>query len=312
MPNLRRTLPSGNALFVFEAAARCGSFTRAAEELYVSQPAVSRMLARMEDHIGVLLFERTRGSVVLTESGRILYREIAEGFGGIERAIREIKTLSSGLETVELSVSTAFTTHWLMPRMHLFQAEFPNVSLRFGLIPGRIRGSLGDADLGMRLRHHSEGGSDSIALMRETLLPVCNPDYLKRSDTPDTLIVLDDVELGWQHQFASFAQGRRCVSNTLRFNDYGIVLQAALLGRGIALGWLNVVSHWLTQGALAPVGDDMITTERSCFLVHPEHTPMRPVVARIRDWIIAESEREMRELKRSHPRLFEHRALESA
>jgi DNA-binding transcriptional LysR family regulator len=305
MPNLRRNLPSGNALFVFEAAARCGSFTRAAEELYVSQPAVSRMLARMEDHIGVLLFERTRGSVVLTESGRILYREISEGFSGIERAIREIKALSSGLETVELSVSTAFTTHWLMPRMHRFQAEFPNVSLRFGLIPGRIRGSLGDSDLGMRLRHHSEGGTDSVTMMRETLLPVCNPAYLARGNEPDTVIVLDDVELGWQHQFAAFSEGRRSVGSTLRFNDYGIVLQAALLGRGAALGWLNVVSHWLTQGALVPIGDELITTERSCFLVHPEHKPMRPVVARIRDWIVGESESEMHMLRRSQPRLYE-------
>ena len=73
MPNLRKKLPSANALFVFEAAARCGNFTRAAQELYVSQPAVSRMLARMEDHIGVRLFERVRGGIVLTEIGCILY-----------------------------------------------------------------------------------------------------------------------------------------------------------------------------------------------------------------------------------------------
>ncbi len=69
MPNLRRKLPSANALFVFEAAARCGNFTRAAQELYVSQPAVSRMLSRMEDHLGVRLFERVHGGIELTDTG---------------------------------------------------------------------------------------------------------------------------------------------------------------------------------------------------------------------------------------------------
>ncbi len=118
MPNLRKKLPSANALFVFEAAARCGNFTRAAQELYVSQPAVSRMLARMEDHLGVQLFERARGGIELTENGRILYGKISEGFNGIVGAIREIEARSTGVESVTLSVSTAFTTHWLMLRMN--------------------------------------------------------------------------------------------------------------------------------------------------------------------------------------------------
>jgi len=111
MPSLRRKLPSANALFVFEAAARCGNFTRAAQELYVSQPAVSRMLSRMEDHIGVRLFVRVHGGIELTESGRILYRKISEGLTGIEDAIREIEARATGVEPVTLSVSTAFTTH---------------------------------------------------------------------------------------------------------------------------------------------------------------------------------------------------------
>lgn len=304
MPNLRRNLPSGNALFVFEAAARCGSFTRAADELYVSQPAVSRMMARMEDHIGVQLFERTRGSIELTEGGRILYQKISEGFSGIEQAIQEIKALATGLETVELSVSTAFTTHWLMPRMHRFQAEFPEVSLRFGLIPGRIKGTLGEADLGMRFRHYTDTAADGVVIMRETLLPVCGPTYLAQPPQADTVIVLDEAELGWQNRFEVFSQAHRSVGDVLRFNDYGIVLQAALLGRGVALGWLNVASHWLTQGALLPIGNEIVTTERSCVLVAAEHKPMRPVVARIRDWIVAETQNDLEALRRSQPLLF--------
>jgi DNA-binding transcriptional LysR family regulator len=95
MPNLRRKLPSANALFVFEAAARCGNFTRAAQELYVSQPAVSRMLARMEEYLGVQLFERVRGGLELTENGRILYDQVSAGFERIEAAVRGIEARST-------------------------------------------------------------------------------------------------------------------------------------------------------------------------------------------------------------------------
>src|SRR6195952_3849733 len=177
MPNLRKKLPSANALFVFEAAARCGNFTRAAQELYVSQPAVSRMLARMEDHLGVRLFERVRGGIELTENVRILYRKISEGFSGIEGAIREIEARATGVESVTLSVSTAFTTHWLMPRLNRLNLAFPSVDLRFQLISGRIGGPLVDVDLGMRFMTTKEIDKNSVLVMPEILLPVCNPRY---------------------------------------------------------------------------------------------------------------------------------------
>ena len=198
MPNLRKKLPSANALFVFEAAARCGNFTRAAQELYVSQPAVSRMLARMEDHIGVRLFERVRGGIELTESGRILYTKISEGFNGIESAIREIEARATGVESVTLSVSTGFTTHWLMPRMSRLNEAFPSIDLRFQLISGRIGGPLVDVDLGMRFMQAGDIDENSVLVMPETLLPVCNPRYQETSLTDagrehgDTVIVMDD------------------------------------------------------------------------------------------------------------------------
>src|SRR5258708_9883795 len=111
MPNLRKKLPSANALFVFEAAARCGNFTRAAQELYVSQPAVTRMLARMEDHIGVPLFERGHGGIELSEDCKRLYPKSSEGFSRIETAARAIEARSTGVESTTLPLSQALTAH---------------------------------------------------------------------------------------------------------------------------------------------------------------------------------------------------------
>ncbi len=318
MPNLRKKLPSANALFVFEAAARCGNFTRAAQELYVSQPAVSRMLARMEDHIGVRLFERVHGGIELTENGKILYRKISEGFSGIESAIREIEARATGVESVTLSVSTAFTTHWLMPRMSRLNKAFPSVDLRFQLISGRIGGPLVNVDLGMRFLRESEIDGNSVLVMPETLLPVCNQRYHEMSQTDagrehgDTVIVMDDEERGWHDRFAAFAGPGRHVAGMLSFNDYAIVVQAALLGQGIALGWLNVVSHWLSQGALLPVEEELIVTNRRCCLVSPANRPLRPIVAEVRDWLVEETRSDMCIVDRTFPKLGLRDALRQA
>lgn len=309
MANLRKRLPSANALFVFEAAARCRNFTRAAEELYVSQPAVSRMLARMEEHIGVQLFERVHGGIELTECGQILYKKIHEGFRGIESALTEIEARTTGHETVTLSVSTAFTTHWLMPRMQKLNAAFPNVDLRFQLIAGRIGGPLVDVDLGMRFKRDDEFDEHTQMVMPEILLPVCNPHYRDEAlrathrAKGDTFIIMDDEERRWHERFRSFADHRREATNTLSFGDYAIVVQAALLGQGIALGWLNVLSHWLAVGNLLPAEQEIVVTSRRCCMVTPANRPIRPVVKAVSDWIVAETHANLAEVDRAYPKL---------
>src|SRR6266568_7393030 len=102
MSELRRMLPSGNALFVFEAAARSGSFTAAAAELNVTQPAVSRMLARFEQYLGVRLFDRTAAGATLTEDGELLYRRVLDGFRSIESGLIELERRRRGTETITL------------------------------------------------------------------------------------------------------------------------------------------------------------------------------------------------------------------
>src|SRR5205823_4301407 len=244
MPDLRRKLPSSHALFVFDAAARNGSFTAAAAELNVTQPAVSRMLGQFEDYLGVRLFDRTNGRAVLTEEGEILYRHVSDGFRSIEGGLIEIDRRRKGTETVTLSVSSAFTTHWLMPRIDKLQRQFPTVDLRFQLISGPLRGPVDNVDLGMRFRDRYDPARNGA-----------------------------------------------------------VVVQAALLGQGIALGWLTVAAHWLLTGALVPASETLTTTRRLCELVHPHDRSSRPVVSEIRDWIIEQMHSDMAAIDRLYPRL---------
>lgn len=312
MPTLRRQLPSANALFVFESAARCGNFTKAAAELGVTQPAVSRMLALLEEYLEVKLFLRTPGKTVLTESGVILYQGVVDGFRNIEAAIHEIRARSTGLETVTLSVSTAFTTHWLMPRMHKLHAQFPNIDLRFQLISGSVSGSVDDVDLGVRFVTGEDIHHQAALILPEILLPVCSPAYREQqletanNDVSTTLISLSDSRIDWFELFPRFHLESYGAAHSLVFSDYAVVLQAALLGQGIAVGWLNVVSHWLDIGSLVPATPTAIATERLCHLIHSRKKPLSPAAREVQDWVIEETRNDVAKVAERYPELELH------
>lgn len=234
MNKLRRSLPSMNGLFTFEAAARCGNFSKAANELNVTPAAVSRMIARLEEHLDTALFSRQPGGVGLTEPGRILFDAIARGFSGIENALREIEDRRIGIQTVSLSVSTGFITHWMMPRMAEFKKQFPTVDLRFQLVMGALAGPVNDVDLGMRFVNGSDERHEAVFVMPEILVPICSPAYreshgpdgndMKRS--PDITINLSDAQPNWSSLFSPANEGDAI--NSMIFSDYAIVVQAAL------------------------------------------------------------------------------------
>lgn len=283
-----------NGLFTFEAAARCGSFSNAADELNVTPAAVSRMISRLEEYLDIALFLRQPGGVSLTEPGQLLFDAIARGFAGIESALREIEDRKTGTETVSLSVSTGFTTHWMMPRMAEFKKQFPAVDLRFQLVMGALSGPVNDVDLGMRFVDGPDERHEAAFIMPEILLPICSPDYMEGhaisgrgiSGVPDTMINLSDAQPDWSKLFTP-ANGINA-QNSMIFSDYAIVVQAALLGQGVALGWLNVVAHWLRTRALVPAREHLMVTGRRCHLVRLRDKPVRPIVGEVRDWLIAE------------------------
>src|SRR5260370_18919006 len=233
MPELRRMLPSSNALFVFDAAARNGSFTAAAAELNVTQPAVSRMLGRFGQHLGVRLFDRTAGGAILTEEGELLYRRVLDGFRSIESGLIEIERRRRGTETVTLSLSSAFTTHWLMPRMDKLQRRFPNVDLRFQLIPGSLRGPVENVDLGMRFRDQDDPDTNGALVMKEVMLPICSPGYrdahtATQAGEGSTIIKLADTPEDWVAQYPGVLTSPPSPAKTFTFSGDPVVLPAAL------------------------------------------------------------------------------------
>lgn len=301
------TIRSANALLVFETAARCGSFTRAAEELHVTQAAVSRMVARLEDSLGLRLFVRSRAGLVLTEDGVVLQQAVSAGFGGIAAAIRELKRRSSDSGTVTMSLSGAFVSNWLMPRFERFQLAFPAINLRFQLISGTLHGPLNEVDLGLR-QYDPATHSQSWAFCPEIVLPVCSQSYLEREGSMDegsldrhTLIHLSPTPIDWD-DFAARAGWKGNAHGALGFSDFALVLQTAMLGQGVALGWMAAVSHPLQTNQLVPASSFVLETGREYRLIAAPGT-VRPAVARVAEWMQAEMQADLAAVRACYPSL---------
>jgi DNA-binding transcriptional LysR family regulator len=300
MTSLRRLVPSANALFVFEAAARYLSFTQAAGEMLVTQSAVSRMIARFEQHLGAKLFHRAPTGIALTEEGRHLYAAVTSSFQRVEMAIEDIRAQQGEQGTVTLSISSAFAMHWIMPRLPDFEAQFPAIDLRFQVMRGEPLGPVQDVDFGIRYDAQDDADHQRWLLLDEAILPVCSPEYLRRHGpltpgcdmTQHTLAHLSGTtRLPWSRYLAAFDLPAPQGSRSLTFSDYALVLQAAISGRGIALGWRHVIAQAMAEGSLIAAAPHVFTTGRSYYLVASGNRPLRKPAILVRDWLLSEMAR---------------------
>lgn len=294
---LRKLLPSPNAIFMFEAAARNLNFTSAAREFNVTQSAVSRMIARLESHLDVKLFVRSPIGIELTDDGRLLYGAVGGGFQQIEMALDDIRARQGEAGTVTLSLSSAFAMHWFMPRFDRFQASFPAIDLRFQLVRGEPSGPVEDVDLAIRYNQPPNVEQQSWQLMEEVVLPVCSPAYLAEHGSLDectdlcrhTLAHLSgSIRIPWQRYLAQFDYPQPAGSRSLTFSDYTLVIQAAIKGRGIALGWWHVVAHELLQKGLVQAARHELRTGDYYYLVATARRPLRKSALLVRDWLLDE------------------------
>jgi LysR family transcriptional regulator, glycine cleavage system transcriptional activator len=308
MDTLRNFGSSMNSLVVFEVVAREKSITRAANELNVTQVAVSRMIVRLEKALGTQLFVRSRGGLVLTEDGLLLERGVNEGFGHIKRSVIDIKQRQQRTQTVTLSLSSAFIAYWLMPRYQRFQNAFPEIRLHFHVISGVLQGSADDADLALRPAEQRRKSQQGWTFTPEVVIPVCSAAYLESHgplnharDLPKhTLIELVPTTINWEDFQHRVGMVGTAPGDPLSFSDYALVLQTAMIGRGIALGWVSGVSYALRTGQLVPASRYVVATGRQYELISGQR-PARPQVEQVREWLVAEMEEDLQEVARMYP-----------
>lgn len=294
---LRARLPSSGALFMFEAAARHQNFTLAAREFNVTQPAISRMISRLEKHLGSKLFLRRSTGLELTEEGRVLQRAVRQGFDRIEEAVCDIRASVNAGEVVTLSVTSAFAIHWLMPRFDKFRQDVPEVQIRLDLIHGEPCGPLGAADIGVRYALPEGDEIEAWPLVEEVVIPVCSPGYMRAHgpiDGPGGLkghilaSLIGKMRIPWPTFLADAGLGSLREATELAFSDYALVIQGAIKGQAVALGWWHVVAREVLSGGLVPAGHTLLQTGAFYHLVARSSAARRTEVQKVRNWLQAE------------------------
>lgn len=290
MEEFSQRFPSLKPFLVFECAARCGSFSAAAKAFNISQPSVSRNVAQLEREIGVDLFERRPSGAHLTDAGRELFHAVTQGMSTILHAVREIERRRQEDDgVVSLSVSGSFVAHWMAPRLAAFTQAFPEVRLRFHLISGLVRGLPDDVDLAVRTTDPAEQATRSWDFVPEIVLPVSSPRYAAARETSghDTFLHFSDhAHEIWNDMSDLALPGHLDGDVCHEFDDYSVLLQAALDGSGVALGWLSVTSKLLLDQRLVPIGGPAHRTGRVHRLIECGAGPSREIVADIAQWLV--------------------------
>ncbi len=297
-----RRLPPLNALKAFEAAARSESFTRAAEELNVTQGAVSHQVKALEVTLGIKLFNRERQRLIITEAGREYLAVVRDALDRIALGTdRLLQRQSSGVLTV--STSPDFAAKWLVYRLGRFAESHPEIDLRVYATAHHVDFAREDVDVAVR---HGDGkwpGLEVARLCAERLFPVCSPKLVSGRNriktAPDLLkfplLRLDDWS-GWTRWFeAAGVRDPRMHGPAL--NRASMLIDAAIDGQGVALARTALAAWDLIHGRLAAPIEVSLPMSNSYWIVCPKATAAVPKVATFRKWLLAEATEDARRLK---------------
>lgn len=296
MQNLWSRIGSPRNLIVFDAAARHGSFTRAAEELNVQQPSVSAAIKQLEAALGVYLFRRSHRRVELTEAGERLYSDVSKALSAIEQSLDTIQKMGRAGH-VTLNASSAFCYYWLVPRLHSLHDRHPRIDLRMQISNREPDPDSENIDLAIRLGNGNWPGCDAVWIADEVIFPVASPPVMAAASglrtIPDLvnqrLIHLEEpvrIRPTWAQWFAHHGVPARDIAAGLRLNDYALVLQSAVAGEGFAFGWEHVVRGLIDQRLLTGREDWAWRTGNGFFVVWSRRRTLSADAARVRDWIV--------------------------
>ncbi|WP_082980239.1 LysR substrate-binding domain-containing protein [Labrys sp. WJW] len=300
MHRLRSLVPSANYLFVFEAAARRRSFTAAAQELNVSQPAVSKTIKLLEEATGLKLFRRENARLELTAEGYRFYKETQQTFDHLHMVLTSLRTRHSN-DTVRVSFSASFVQLWLLPRLKDFKSRHPDIVLRIEE-SSRDDQDLNeeDIDISARLGYGKWPGLEAWHFVNEEVAPVCNAEYLRDHgaiETPADLLnhpLLHFEErhrtrLGWREWLTHQGVPLPRLRQDFVFTDALGSIEAAVLGQGIALGWKHLVHDHVEAARLVYPIDALHRSGQAIYLIMPAQRPAKPAAMLFRDWLLQQN-----------------------
>ncbi|SIO71163.1 DNA-binding transcriptional regulator, LysR family [Burkholderia sp. GAS332] len=305
---MRRKIPSTAALCAFEAAARHRSFTKAAEDLSLTQGAICRQIASLESFLGLRLFRRDGRGVALTEAGAAYSRKVASRLDEIERDTLDLITGGGAGGTLEVAVVPTFATKWLLPRMRHFMAVHPEININLST---RTRPFLFDDtefDAAIHASANSWPGATSHFLMDESLIAVSSPDWKprgKRMAAADwnrcTLLQQSTRPYAWRDWFTTMNIEVEASTSGPRFELYSMQAEAAINGMGIALIPRLLIEDELLRGALVPIDTRELLSDRSYYLTYPaQKADSKPLIV-FREWVETQAQEYREAMKSARP-----------
>ena len=302
MPASNRILPPMSTLKPFEATARHLNFSRAADELFVTQAAISKQIRLLEEYLGTRLFIRQGRSVALTDDGEKFHQAVAMGLSYIAETASQLKP-SASLQRVSIAMRLAFASQFMASQLPSLQSEFPDLDLNILTTEQNPYSLLDSADMAIVLGHEPQPHLHADFLFSEEVFPVCSPRYLELHPgftTPDSLaeqnlIHLRDTHwrglnwtpINWQVLARELGCSETIGEGGYSLDNYALLIQSAISGVGVAVGWLHLVHEQLSLGHLIRPLKESYLIDRNHYLVMPrESIDNSQEMQYIRQWIL--------------------------
>jgi LysR family transcriptional regulator, glycine cleavage system transcriptional activator len=295
-------LPSLDLLRGFEAAARHLSFTKAAQELHVTQSAVSRQIKTIEDQLGVTLFRRLNRALLLTEEGQTLSRAVGGALAGIEQAVARLSTLTED-RPINVTTSVAFASLWLVPRLMRLRKAHPDIDVRLAANNDLLDLDRDRIDVAIRYCEPKAAPPGASLLMGEDVFPVASPGLTRDRARPlavpadlerHVLLHFDEARgdwpwLTWREWLPALKVPELRAAGALHFSHYDQLVRAAIDSEGVALGRAPLVERYLKSGELIAPFRDRVTVPRKYFVIVAPAAREQRRVKQLVEWLFAEA-----------------------
>ena len=285
-------VPPFSALIAFDAVVTAGSVTKGAERLNVTQPAISRRIAVIEQDLGVRLFDRSTKPHRLTAAGLQLHQALRDGLARIEGAVAELRLLGRQ-RTITISTGSGFASFWLTPRLGALQAAFPGLDLR--LLSGDGPWSWSEVDLRIEFGGGHWADADARMILGEEVFAVSSPGLLAASGRSGlaaldgmTLLDIHDPALrwySWRSWFAAAGHQPGAPPRTIQFDNYALLIASAVAGQGAALCWAGLLDPLIETGALVRVSADTVRSDRGYHVLVPASLPADAPARGVAAWL---------------------------
>lgn len=290
--NANHRLPSLNILRVFESAARHLSFKKAAQELFITPPAVSHQIRALEEQLEIELFTRFNRSIVLNDAGQAYFAQVQNALQQLQSATNEL-TANKEKSTFTINTVPMVVSNLLAPHIHLFQKNEKNFNIQIDSDPTRADFTTENLDIAIRHKAGSEPNLIYVPIFKIKISPICSPKYLSRnpdinlSTLENSRLIRTTIDMPnwpfWLKQWGLNAPQE----NELLLNSFRSVVEAAQSGAGLAMGYLPIIKEMIEDGEVVLPFKDKISSYGEACLVYRKKDKNKPIIKAFEQWLKA-------------------------